>query len=94
VLERAPGVQVAQPTPSGAAVRVTGRAAVPSVVAALTAAGVAVFGIVPRPPTLEDVYFALTAAAAGGAEGATGGPVEGDDQAGGRSHDAGAEVER
>jgi ABC-2 type transport system ATP-binding protein len=55
------GVVDVEPQPSGAQVRVTGRDRVPAVVAALVAREVAVYGAVPRPPTLEDVYFGLTA---------------------------------
>jgi ABC-2 type transport system ATP-binding protein len=53
------GVLAADPAPEGAAVRVEHREVVPALVANLVAAGVAVYGAVPRPPTLEDVYFAL-----------------------------------
>jgi ABC-2 type transport system ATP-binding protein len=54
------GVVSVEPSPVGARVRVTGRDRVPAVVAALVAREVEVFGAVPRPPTLEDVYFGLT----------------------------------
>ena len=35
------------------------RAVIPRVVASLTAGEVPVYGAVPMPPTLEDVYFAV-----------------------------------
>ena len=43
----------------GAHVRVTSKERVAAVVAALVSREVEVFGAVPRPPTLEDVYFRL-----------------------------------
>ena len=43
----------------GAVVRVDGRNVLPSVVANLVGHEVPVYGAVPRPPTLEDMYFAL-----------------------------------
>ena len=55
------GVLAAEPIAEGARVRVAGRDAVPPLVAGLVARQVAVYGAVPRPPTLEDVYFALQA---------------------------------
>jgi ABC-2 type transport system ATP-binding protein len=62
------GVVSVEPVPSGAVLRVEGREVLPHVVAHLVAAGAAVYAAVPRPPTLEDVYFeieARRAAAAG-----------------------------
>ncbi len=56
-----PGVQDADASPTGASVRVEDRSVVPRVVAALVGAGRDVYGAVPRPPTLEDVYFAIEA---------------------------------
>ena len=44
----------------GVRLRVEHRDALPAVVAALVTREIAVYGVVPRPPTLEDVYFALT----------------------------------
>jgi hypothetical protein len=52
----------AEATPGGAHVRVDGRDTVARLVAALVAREVAVYGAVPRPATLEDVYFALAEA--------------------------------
>ena len=43
----------------GAQVRVTSKERVAAVVAALVSREVEIFGAVPRPPTLEDVYFRL-----------------------------------
>jgi hypothetical protein len=34
---------------------------VPALAAALAAQGVPLYGVTPRPPTLEDVYFAIEA---------------------------------
>ena len=61
----APGVLEAEATIDGARVRVEGRDAVPPLVDTLVARQVAVYAAVPRPPTLEDVYFALQAAPVG-----------------------------
>jgi ABC-2 type transport system ATP-binding protein len=61
-LRGAPGVLHAEATPGGAHVRVDGRDTVARLVAALVAREVAVYGAVPRPATLEDVYFALAEA--------------------------------
>jgi ABC-2 type transport system ATP-binding protein len=55
------GVEAAEPIAGGAQVRVSDREAIPAVVAALVAREIPVYGAVPRPPTLEDVYFAITA---------------------------------
>jgi ABC-2 type transport system ATP-binding protein len=63
-----PGVLAVAPTSTGAAVRVLERAVVPSLVAELVHLGTEVYAAAPRPPTLEDVYFAVEARiAAGGA---------------------------
>ena len=53
------GVLSVEAAEVGARVRVEGRSALPAVVAALVAAEVPVYAAVPRPATLEDVYFAL-----------------------------------
>jgi ABC-2 type transport system ATP-binding protein len=55
------GVDAAEAIAGGARVRVADRDAVPAVVAALVGRDIAVYAAVPRPPTLEDVYFAITA---------------------------------
>jgi ABC-2 type transport system ATP-binding protein len=55
------GVLSAIPAPAGLAVRVHDRDVLPRVVAALVAADLPVYATVPRPPTLEDVYFAIEA---------------------------------
>jgi len=68
VLAQVPGVLVAVPAPAGATLRVEDRHVLPRVVSALVGAGAPVYAAVPRPPTLEDVYFeieARRAAAAG-----------------------------
>ncbi len=52
-------------SPVGLRVVVEGRDAVPALTAALTARGLAVYAVTPRPPTLEDVYFAIEARHAG-----------------------------
>ena len=53
------GVLAVEVAAAGARVRLDGREALPAVVAALVAHEVPVYGAVPRPATLEDVYFAL-----------------------------------
>ena len=55
-----PGVADVQPTGYGLGAVVADRAVIPALVAALVTSETAVYGIVPRPPTLEDVYVALT----------------------------------
>jgi ABC-2 type transport system ATP-binding protein len=55
------GVRGAVASAEGATVRVTERDVVPVVVRALVEVGVDVFAAVPRPPTLEDVYFEIEA---------------------------------
>ena len=47
-------------TGAGVRIRVEDREALPGVVAALVTREIAVYAVEPRPPTLEDVYFALT----------------------------------
>jgi ABC-2 type transport system ATP-binding protein len=59
LLVSARGVLAAEPTDEGAQVRVESREVVPVLVATLVGREVAVYGAMPRPPTLEDVYFAL-----------------------------------
>ena len=56
-----PGVLHAASEVPGLLVRVADRDALPRVVAALVEAGHDVYASVPRPPTLEDVYFAVEA---------------------------------
>jgi ABC-2 type transport system ATP-binding protein len=56
-----PGVLEVSSSTDGAQVRVSDRKVLPVVVAALVAHEVPVFAAVPRPPTLEDVYFAVEA---------------------------------
>ncbi len=60
-----PGVQSAEATPDGAALRVHDRDSLARVVAVLVGLDVDVFAAVPRPPTLEDVYFAIEAGITG-----------------------------
>ena len=55
-----PGVSDAQPTERGLSAVVEDRGAIPALVASIVTAETAVYAVVPRPPTLEDVYFALT----------------------------------
>jgi ABC-2 type transport system ATP-binding protein len=55
------GVVDATASAEGARVRVRDRTALPVLVAALVAREVPVYAAVPRPPTLEDVYFAIEA---------------------------------
>jgi ABC-2 type transport system ATP-binding protein len=56
-----PGVLHAEAAAVGMLVRVEGREVVPRVVADLVDGGLSVYAAVPRPPTLEDVYFAIEA---------------------------------
>ncbi|MGH9282023.1 MAG: ABC transporter ATP-binding protein [Acidimicrobiales bacterium] len=55
------GVLSAETAPEGCRVRVEDREVVPALVALLVGREVPVYGAVPRPATLEDVYFALQA---------------------------------
>jgi len=59
ILRTARGVLAAEPALDGARVRVDDRETIPVLVATLVAHEVKVFGTVPRPPTVEVVYFAL-----------------------------------
>jgi len=60
-----PGVSGVAPIPEGAMVRVADREVLPAVVCALVEAGVSVYGADARPPSLEDVYFAVEERIAG-----------------------------
>jgi ABC-2 type transport system ATP-binding protein len=53
------GVISVQATASGARIDVEERAVVPPLVASLVQMEVPVFGAVPRPPTVEEIYFAI-----------------------------------
>jgi len=59
-LRGARGVTSASVSERGALVVVDDRQAVPGIVAAVVTGETPVFSVVPRPPGLEDVYFALT----------------------------------
>ena len=61
VVEAVVGVRSATPTGTGADLSVADREVVASVVRALTDQGTDVYAAVPRPPTLEDVYFEIEA---------------------------------
>lgn len=54
------GVSAVQPTETGAQATVDDRDAVPALVASLVQRGHPVYGVSALPPTMEDVYFALT----------------------------------
>jgi len=54
------GVSSVVGTGTGARVRVIERDVLPHLVAALVTRETAVYGVIPRPPTLEDVYLAVT----------------------------------
>jgi ABC-2 type transport system ATP-binding protein len=56
-----PGVLSADAAPEGMVLRVEDRDVVPRVVRELVDRGAAVYGAVPRPETLEEVYFAIEA---------------------------------
>lgn len=55
------GVVEAEPHLRGARVVVNDRDAVPHLIASLTETGLNVYGVTPRPPTLEDIYFEVEA---------------------------------
>jgi ABC-2 type transport system ATP-binding protein len=61
LLGRIDGVLTQTATPTGARLRVEDRAALPKVVATLVGHEITVYAVVPLPPTLEDVYFAIEA---------------------------------
>ena len=61
LLRTLPGVAAVVPSPTGATVRLTSRDDLPTVVAALVARELPVYGAVARTPSLEDVYFAVEA---------------------------------
>jgi ABC-2 type transport system ATP-binding protein len=56
-----PGVLTVEPASAGAVLRVDGREVLALVVSRLVASGTSVYAAVPRPPTLEDVYFEIEA---------------------------------
>jgi ABC-2 type transport system ATP-binding protein len=56
-----PGVLSGEVSPDGVVLRVDDRDVVPRVVRDLVARGVPVYGAVPQPETLEEVYFAIEA---------------------------------
>ncbi|MBK9179702.1 MAG: ABC transporter ATP-binding protein [Acidimicrobiales bacterium] len=58
-VRRVRGVLEVAPSGEGARVRVEDREVLPTLVAALVGAGEHVYAVTPRPPTLEDVYFAV-----------------------------------
>ena len=60
LLRTVPGVESVEPAPSGALLRVGDRDVVPALVAALAAREIPVFGVVPRPASIEEIYFAVT----------------------------------
>jgi ABC-2 type transport system ATP-binding protein len=60
-VRRLDGVLDASADAGGVRLRVDDRAVVPRVVAHLVSRGADVYAAVPRPPTLEDVYFAIEA---------------------------------
>ena len=53
------GVMEAEASPTGAHVRLEDRNALPPLIASLVHMEVPVFGAVPRPPTVEEIYFAI-----------------------------------
>ena len=60
-VEALAGVRSAIATPDGARLRVQDREVIAAVVAELVRSGTPVYAAVPRPPTLEDVYFEIEA---------------------------------
>jgi len=77
VLRALDGVHAVAPVASGAVVRLQGRKDLPHVVRTLVERGLPVYGAEARPPSLEDVYFAVEARIAA-AEGRPAGPRAGD----------------
>ena len=65
------GVHAAHAADIGAVIRVVDRDVIPQVVSELVTAGVSVFAAIPRPPSLEDVYFEIEARRVQGAAGAS-----------------------
>jgi len=59
-LQDLPGVMAAEASGTGLQLRLESREVIPGAVAALTGQGLAIYGVLPRPATLEDVYFAVT----------------------------------
>lgn len=55
------GVLTAEPSPQGAVLRVADRDVLAHVVSSLVRSGADVYAAVPKPPTLEDVYFEIEA---------------------------------
>jgi ABC-2 type transport system ATP-binding protein len=72
-----PGVLAVAAGPDGVTVRINQRDDIPAVVKALVDRGLPVFGATARPPSLEDVYFAVEARIAA-AEGRPAGPSASD----------------
>jgi ABC-2 type transport system ATP-binding protein len=64
LLARLSGVTSVDPTESGANLQVTTREVIPAVVATMAGHEIPVFGVTPHPPTIEEVYFAVTGSSA------------------------------
>ena len=62
LIKSVPGVEHVDVAANGALVRVRSREVVPALVSALAAREVPVFGVVPRPPSIDEIYFAVTEA--------------------------------
>jgi ABC-2 type transport system ATP-binding protein len=62
LLASVPGVEHVGAVDNGALVRVRARDVVPALVAALAGREVPVYGVVPRPPSIDEIYFAVTEA--------------------------------
>jgi ABC-2 type transport system ATP-binding protein len=60
VLAAVPGVEAVDEADNGALVRVRSRDVVPRLVAAMAGREMPVFGVVPRPASIDEVYFAVT----------------------------------
>lgn len=60
VIASVPGVDAVEVVDAGALARVRSRDVVPALIAALAAREVPVFGVVPRPPSIDEIYFAVT----------------------------------
>jgi ABC-2 type transport system ATP-binding protein len=62
-IETVPGVRSIEPTPSGARITLGNPWVVPDIVTALVHAGARVEKVIPHEPSLEELYFAVRAAA-------------------------------
>jgi ABC-2 type transport system ATP-binding protein len=60
LLGRVAGVASVETTTAGARLAVSGRDIIPAVVAAMAGREIPVYGVIPHPPSIEEIYFAVT----------------------------------